>query len=203
MKELTRLDALLEKGLRATAPLWPSIRRAYVWVQRAAGILANDADLPSLCVRQALRTLLYEMRQAQDAVGPLASAVGHFRAVSLSHWAGLFRCYETPGVPRTNNALEQYFGSARYHERRASGRTVASPGLVVRGAVRIVAAVACQGRPFVAADLQPQNLQEWRDLRATLERRQESRRRQLRFRRDPAAYLAALETALLKPSLPS
>lgn len=203
MKELTRLDALLEKGRVATAALWPPITRAYAWVQRAASILANAPDLPSLHVRHALRTLLYEMRQAQDEVGPLASAVGHFRAVSLSHWSGLFRCYETPGVPRTNNALEQFFGSARYHERRASGRKVASPGLVVRGAVRVVTAVACQGRPFVAADLRPQNLQEWRDLRAALERRQEARRRQLRFRRDPAAYLAALEIALLKPGLPS
>jgi hypothetical protein len=197
------LDALLERGLSATASLWPSITRAYAWVHRAAGILTNAADRQSLQVRSELRTLLYEMRQAQDELGTLASAVSHFRAVSLSHWSGLFRCYEIPDVPRTNNALEQFFGSARYHERRASGRKVASPGLVVRGAVRIVAAVACQGRQFVAADLRPQNLQAWRDLRASLERRQETRRRQLRFRRDPDAYLAALESALLKPSLPS
>lgn len=197
------MDALLEKGLSATALYWPTITRAYAWVHRAAGILANKAGLQSLQVRHELRTLLYEMRQAQAELGTLASAVGHFRAVSLSHWSGLFRCYETPGVPRTNNALEQFFGSARYHERRASGRKVASPGLVVRGAVRVVTAVACQERQFVAADLQPQNLQEWRNLRASLDRRQEGRRRQLRFRRDPDTYLAALETALLKPSLPS
>lgn len=197
------MDTLLEKGLAATAPLWPDITRAYAWVHRAASILENEAGLQSLHVRHELRTLLYEMRQAQDEVGRLAGAVNHFRAVSFSHWRGLFRCYETPGVPRTNNALEQFFGSARYHERRASGRKVASPGLVVRGAVRVITAVACQERQFAAADLRPHSLQEWRELRASLERRQETRRRQLRFRRDPDAYLAALETALLKPSLPS
>jgi hypothetical protein len=197
------LGAFLEKGLAATAAQWPAISQAYAWVHRAAGILANTAADASLQVRRALRRVLYEMRQAQAELGPLAAAVSHFRAVSFSHWRYLFRCYELPDVPRTNNALEQYFGSARYHERRASGRKVASPGLVVRGAVRIVAAVACQERQFTAADLRLRSIPEWRELRATLERRQESRRRQLRFRRDPAAYLAALEAALLKPSLPS
>jgi len=197
------LDALLAKGLSATATLWPPVTLAYAWVQRAATILHNAAGLQSSVVRRDLRQLLYAMRQDQEQAGALAAAVTHFRAVSRSHWFGLFRCYEVEDIPRTNNALEQFFGSARYHERRASGRKVASPGLVVRGAVRVIAAVACQARRFVAADLQPRNVQDWHELRAALERRQETRRRQLRFRRDPDAYLAALETALLKPSLPS
>jgi len=172
-------------------------------VHRAATILNNTAGLSSDEVRRDLRKLLYEMHQEQEQVGALTAAVTHFRAVSFRHWSGLFRCYEVEGIPHTNNDLEQFFGSARYHERRASGRKVASPGLVVRGAVRVIAAVACQGRRFVATELQPHNVQDWRDLRAALDRRQETRRRQLRFRRDPDAYLAALETALLKPSLPS
>ena len=197
------MGTLLEKGLAATAAQWPAISRAYAWVHRAASILANEAAQSSLYVRHELRTVLYEMRQAQAELGPLAAAVSHFRTVSVSHWRYLFRCYELPDVPRTNNALEQFFGSARYHERRASGRKVASPSLVVRGAVRIVAAVACQAQQFAAADLRPQSIREWRELRASLARRQESRRRQLRFRRDPDAYLGALEDALLKPSLPS
>jgi hypothetical protein len=200
---LRRLDAVLAKGQAATASLWPSIRQAYTWVHGAATILDNAEGLSSDEVRSHLRTLLYQMRQARDQAGALVAAITQFRAVSMSHWAGLFHCYEVADIPRTNNDLEHFFGSARYHERRASGRKVASPGLVVRGAVRVVAAVACQGRHFTAADLQPRSVQDWRELRATLERRQESRRRQLRFRRDPDAYLAALEAVLLKPSLPS
>lgn len=195
--------ALLEKGLSATASVWPALTRAYAWVHRAATTLDNGAGLQGEEVRRDLRLLLYEMRHDQENVGALAPAVAHFRTVSFSHWSGLFRCYESEGIPHTNNALEQFFGSARYHERRASGRKVASPGLVVRGAVRVVTAVACQGRRFDAVDLQPRSLHAWRDLRAVLERRQDTRRCQLRFRRDPDAYLARLETTLLTPSLPS
>ena len=108
-----------------------------------------------------------------------------------------------PDLPCTNNALEQYFGSARYHERRASGRKGASPGLVVRGAVKVVAAVATQDRPFDDAELRPTDLLRWRELRRQLATRQAARCAQRRFRRDPDAYLAALEEALFRASLPA
>jgi hypothetical protein len=39
-------------------------------------------------------------------------------------------------------------------------------------------------------------------MRDQLTSRREGRRKQLRFRKDPAAYLAALEELLLKTSLP-
>ena len=51
-------------------------------------------------------------------------------------------CYDVADLPRTNNDLEQFFGSYRYHERRCSGRKVACPGTVVRGSVRLIAAAA-------------------------------------------------------------
>ena len=105
-------------------------------------------------------------------------------------------------LPRTNNDLEQYFGSARYHERRATGRKVASPGVVVRGAVRVVASVATRLHHFCAADLQPTDVVRWYTLRDELETRQQSRRAQFRFRRAPDAYLATLEHKLLQLSLP-
>jgi hypothetical protein len=51
-----------------------------------------------------------------------------------------------PGLPRTNNDPEQCFGRHRYHERRASGRKAASPGLVLRGEARPLAASATRRR---------------------------------------------------------
>ena len=136
------------------------------------------------------------MTAQRDALAALAPAVDQFLKVTASYWPGLFHCYDVPDLPRTNNALEQCFGSVRYHERRATGRKGASPGLVVRGAVRLVAAVATAAQAFAAPDLQPTDLAAWTTLRAQLARRQEARRAQRRFRRDPDAYLAALETAL-------
>jgi len=104
-------------------------------------------------------------------------------------------------VPRTNNDLEHLFGSHRYHERRASGRKAASPGLVVRGSVRLVAGVVTRLREVTAQELAPVDLQRWRQLRQQLQKRQECRRRQRRFRRAPETYLRYLEEKLLQSGL--
>ncbi len=127
--------------------------------------------------------------------------MAHFLTVTDSYWAGLFHCYEVPNLPRTNNDLEHYFGTARYHERRATGRKQASSTFVIRGAVRVVAAVATQSHPFSAADLRPHDLHAWAEVRQSVQYRHTIHRAQRRFQRDPAAYLTTLEDLLLK-SLP-
>ena len=48
------------------------------------------------------------------------------------------------------------------------------------------------------ANLQPSDYQKWRDIRTQLRFREETRRQQWRFRKDPAIYLAALEAQLLE-----
>src|SRR5579864_7742721 len=143
------------------------------------------------------------MTATRERAGPLAPAVDHFLKVTRSYGPHLFYCYDVPDLPRTNNDLEHYFGAARYHERRASGRKGADPGTVVRGSVRLLAAVATRQRPVTAEQLRPRDLARWRAVRAQLAARHESRRAQRRFRRDPAAYLAALEAQALKASLPA
>jgi hypothetical protein len=142
------------------------------------------------------------MTAQRDALGALAPAVDQFRKVTASYGPQLFHCYDVPDLPPTNNALEQCFGSARYHERRATGRKGASPGLVLRGAVRVVAAVATRAQAFAGPDLQPTDLAAWRTLRGQLQARQDARRAQRRFRQNPAAYLTALEQQLSQPTLP-
>ena len=121
-----------------------------------------------------------------------------FRKVTASYWLGLFLCYDVADLPRTSNDLEQYFGSARYHERRATGRKTASPGVVARGAVRVVA----RFHDICAKDLQPTDIVQWYILRDDLDMRQQARRAQFRFRRDPDAYLATVERKLLLLRLP-
>jgi hypothetical protein len=201
--ELRKLRALVAKGLAATDDLWPTIRIAYGWVHQAARLLENEEELTGSEVRQRLEDLLAEIRADQTSVGTLQPAVAHFLKVSASYWPGLFHCYDIPGVPRTNNVLEQFFGSVRYHHRRASGRIRASAGTVVRGSVRALAATASRLHLFGEYDLRHPNLDRWRDLRQSLELRQEARRQQGRFRKNPTAFLAALEDTLLKQSLPS
>ena len=54
-----------------------------------------------------------------------------------------------------------------------------------------------------ASQLQVTDVAAWRALRQQVAYRQESRRYQLRFRRDPDAYLTALEQRLCILTLPS
>jgi hypothetical protein len=134
-------------------------------------------------------------------LGSLTEAFDHFRKTTRSYRPGLFHCYATANLPRTDNDLEQFFGSYRYHERRCSGRKVACPGTVVRGSVRLVAAAATRLRPIAVADLVPSDLSRWRDLRGRLERRQAMRTLGRRFRQDPAVYLQSLEDSLINQAL--
>jgi hypothetical protein len=182
--------------------MWPPIRSAYGWVHDAARVLGNANDWSAAEVHQAFDAVLTTMADEQASVGSLAPAITHFRKVTASYGPHLFHCYTVPDLPRTTNDLEHFFGSARYHERRATGRKFASPGTVVRGAVRLVAAVATRRPAFEAVHLRPATPDAWRALRRTLDQRHAARRCQYRFRRDPAAYLAQLEAAL-KPTLPS
>jgi len=196
------LRVILAKGLEATADLWPDIRVAFGWVHRAAVVLRNKKGLDARGVQQRYRGLLGAIARHQESCGRLQEAFTHFQKVTRSYWPGLFRCYDLAGLPRTNNDLEQFFGSYRYHERRASGRKVACPGTVVRGSVRLTAAAATRLRPIEVADLVPSDVEAWRDLRGALQQRQTVRTLGRRFRRDPVAYLQSLEESLVKQTLP-
>jgi hypothetical protein len=192
------LHHLLTRGLAATASLWPPIELAYQWVYQAAHILSNHEALAGEQVRAKYQALLEHMETQKTLVGDLSKTIDHFRKITQSFAPGLFHCYDVPDLPQTNNALEQCFGSARYHERRATGRRGAIPGVVVRGSVRVLTAVATRLHPFSAAELRPYDYQAWMGLREQLTYREEARRKQWRFRRDPVTYLAAIEARLLQ-----
>ena len=138
------------------------------------------------------------MQEQAGQLGPQwQKAIAHFLKVTESYAPHLFFCYQIPDLPRTNNALEQSFGSVRRSERRATGRRGAVPGLVVNGAVRVQAALATRVKTFTANDLVPHDLHAWRAIRTEVSSRQDARCKQARFRRDPCAYLANLERRFL------
>src|SRR5262249_44742949 len=119
--ELTRLRRLVERGLAATAELWPAVRTAYAWVHRAAHLVKHAYGQAGARGRRRYAGLVARRRRAAGGVGALAGAVRHFVKATRSYWPGLFACYDVPGLPRTNNDLEQFFGAGRYHERRVRG----------------------------------------------------------------------------------
>jgi hypothetical protein len=188
--------------LTETATLWPDVRVAYHWGHRAAHVLTNADQLTGTAVKRRLGGLLGAMTRHRPAAGRLTPALTHFLKVSRSYWPGLFHCYEVPDLPRTNNELEQCFGAHRDHERRATGRKGASPALVLRGSVRLVAATATRWRVFSVEDLAPEDCDAWKALRQELAIRRQRRTLRHRFRRDPASFLAPLEADFLQLSLP-
>jgi len=197
------MHTFLTKGLTETHPLWADVQTGYTWVHRAAHLLTNDDKQNATQLRQSYETLLSEMEQVTTSSEMLRTMLTTFRKVTASYWPGLFHCYDEPDLPRTNNDLEQYFGSARLHERRATGRKTASPGLVVRGSVRVIALVASPLHHFTSAELCLTDVARWQALRSELDHRQEARRKQHRFRKSPETYLLALEEKLIKERLPT
>src|SRR5258708_2334519 len=169
------MQLFLAKGLDATASLWAEVKQGYAWVHRAAHLLSNDEQESAAQVRHSYEHLLAAMEQVPPSSETLSAMLSTFRKVTTSYWSGLFHCYDHADLPRTNNELEQYFGSARYHERRTTGRKQASPGLVVRGAVRLVASVASPLHPFSDPQLFPTDLTQHRPLRSQLNHRHQAR----------------------------
>jgi hypothetical protein len=189
--------------LKKTEAVWPEIEQAYALVHQAAHVLANHDDEKGQVVRERYEKVLSTMREQQASLGSLSAAMSTFLKVTESYWPGLFHWYDVADLPRTNNELEHCFGSVRSSARRASGRRGAIAALVVRGPVRVLTALALRRQCFLPRALAFSDPEAWYSLREQLTFRREARRKQLRFRKDPAAYLAALEEILLKTGLPS
>jgi hypothetical protein len=193
---LDELHHLLGRALKKTEARWPPLARAYALVHQAAHVLANHEDETASAVRERYKEVLQTMREQQASLGSLSEAISTFLKVTESYWPGLFHCYDVADLPRTNNELEHCFGSVRYSERRASGRKGAIAALVVRGPVRVLTALALRRQCFLPRALVLNDPEAWYAMRERLTYRREARRKQLRFRKDPAAYLAALENIL-------
>jgi len=189
--------------LSETAALWPDVEKGFAHVHRAAHILGTKDQAGGATIRRRYRTFLHALEQDLPTTGDLRRSLKHFLKVTQSYEPGLFHCYDVPDLPRTNNALEQVFGSTRHHERRCTGRKVASPSLVLRGSVRIIAGIGTRLRSYAGEELTPANWDDWRRLRQELETRRQARALRYRFRRDPAGFLHQLERILLKAPLPT
>ena len=109
---------MIGRALERTAALWPDVEYAYRFVHAVAHWLGNPHEESAAMVRRRVNGVLGAMQRYRDKAGTLAGAFAHFQKVTRSYRPGLFHTYAVPDLPRTNNDLEQRFGSQRYHERR-------------------------------------------------------------------------------------
>ena len=196
------IGALRCQGLEKTKQLWADIELAYKWVQDGVKILENEQQHNWESVKQEYHSLMSSMRKQPEQVGRLKESVEHFLKVTASYGNGLFHCYCVEGLPRTNNDLEQTFGSFRHHQRRCTGQKKSPVSTVVRGSCRLIAAIANKLKTFKDSDLAQVNIKQWRKVRSELKRINHSRIQQRRFRQNPDVYLESLENDLLQLILP-
>ena len=202
-KELAKIQGVIARALERTAALWPEIEAAYAQVWGVARILANEAGLRGAGVRQALEQALAGMEPQAEQSEWLKEAFAEFRKVTASYWPGLFHCSDVAGLGRTNNDLEQFFGSWRWHERRASGRKCASRSEVLLGPASLASSFVSRTAPLSGEDLAAVDVERWRELRGRIQERRRQFRLRRSFRRDPHKYLDDLTARTIKLTLPS
>jgi hypothetical protein len=199
---LPRLQQILKRGLAATAPLWPELTIAHGWLEEAAYILANPDGAARATVEARYTVLLADLEEEAAPTARLQALAAQFAKVTARYGSLVFTCYDIADLPRTNNDLEQLFGSLRHQLRRTTGHKSAPASLVVCGATRWPAAVVSQSHPLTAEELATADLEQWRTARVRFEQRRQPRVLGRRFRQNPDAYLQGLEERWGKPSLP-
>ena len=123
----TRL-AQLYQGLRSAlspfAKTYEAFQQGAAWLYDIAYILEPTATQTPTGKQVAgqRRAYLDTLLRHPDDTLTFPGFAGHLDKVSRSYWPGLFHCYDVPGLPRTNNALESRFRDTNRHLLRTTGQ---------------------------------------------------------------------------------
>jgi mutator family transposase len=121
---LAQLYQGLQVALAPFAQTYQTCQQGAAWLRDIAYILEPTAPqaVRGEQVARQLRDYLDTVLRWPD-VTPTLSAFGrHLDKVSRSYWPGLFHCYDVPGLPRTNNALESCFHDTGRRLLRTTGQ---------------------------------------------------------------------------------
>lgn len=192
---------MIDRGIGHTEALWPPIEKLHAHLRRVGEILANKTQKSAAGVRRAMRRQLATMKS--EGVGDefVRQALDHFAKVTASYWPGLFHTYQVPGLGRTNNATEQFFGAWRWHERRATGRKRASRTEVLLGQASLASSLATRKHPLTGEDLAQVDLARWHQTRQLIAQRRAAFKKRRAFRRKQGDYLAQLTERTIKLTL--
>ena len=176
---------------------------AHTWLVEIANRLDPEAAaqterrLSGAEVRQKVEAYLEQIatKLANGEVSEwLHRPVEHLRVVLLRLGDGLYHCYDVPGLPRTDNDLEQFYRRVKSGERRITGHR-RSDNFVVRVGGFAVYAIAASGlsESELGRQLTGIPATRWQAEREALRANQERQTKMRRFRLHREAYLADLE----------
>jgi len=200
---LARLRGLIRRAEQHGGERAVGLGKAHEWLLEIArrlepGVVAEgERALTGAEVRARVEGHLQEIAAAV-AKGSIAEwlqqPVEHLRTVLLRLGDGLYHCYDVPGLPRTNNDLEQFYRRVKASERRITGRKRSDSFVVRVGGFAVYAITASE---VSEAELQPQlasvTADDWQRERKVLRGNQERQTKMRRFRLHRDAYLADLE----------
>ncbi len=197
---LTCFAEAIREALLLFEEEYTTLAEGYSWVLDISNIL--DVPLPeagtekpdkplSDTVQAKLDQYLTGLEQRSDLNPTLVAFRQHLRALTKRYGPGLFHCYDIPGLPRTNNDMESFFGRLRRLTNRTSGRQ-AKQQLHEQGAWLLFDLVEDECEQVQRLQRVP--LTEWRHERQRMQAHLATFTADRRFRRQPASYLAELET---------
>jgi hypothetical protein len=183
-------DTLLELARHLEPPPDPATGHPPAGAVVRARVEARLDELTTQCQTGAVATWL---RPKVEYVATVLRRLGD----------GLFHCYDVPGLPRTDNAMEQFYRRVKTEQRRITGRKRAD-AFVVRVGGFAVYATAASTVPEAALlqQLATVPADAWQQERITLRTTQARQATMRRFRLHRDAYLAALERRWTSLALP-
>jgi len=191
------LRTLIQRAQERVADRVAELRAAHEQLVGIAHLLEPTEPVGGAEVRRQVETRLAEVEHTvEEGSVPrwLQHPLQHLVAVLRRLGDGLYHCYDVPGLPRTNNELEQFYRRVKASERRITGRR-RSDRFVVRVGGFAIYAIAVSAR--TEAELQRQlstvTAPLWQEERAVLRATQERQGKMRRFHLHRSAYLADLE----------
>jgi hypothetical protein len=196
------LHILVTRALAAGGQAVHDLRITHRWVRDLAHTLEPEspeapARRDSAAVRREVERLLdtlperFPTGRVPDWLREKAAYVG---TVLRRLGDGLYQCYDVPGLPRTDNDLEQFYRQLKAGERRATGHR-RSDAFVVRvgGFAAYAAAARSCSEPALCAQLASVPAAACQRARAALRATQQRQTQMHRFHLQPQRYLRDLE----------
>jgi hypothetical protein len=194
---LQRLLSQVERALENYRALAHDLAAAHGWLRRVAAVLhyrhpadeASSKHLSSASVAQAMEELLAAFRpdfKRQPAQRALYNALSR---TWQAFGPDLLHCYDIPGLPPDNLALEALFSALRRHQRRISGHK-ATRELRVLGHYQVL--FQAKSEEDLLAQLRTVPLDRYRHHRQRLQQAAEPRRFIHRLHRNPDSAIQSL-----------
>jgi len=156
-KATCQIEKYFGQGFRNYSILVVSHCRCLQLGTSSSKILDNKPGFELYVVRLCFECLVAAISRWQPHSGVLEASIVHFLKVTHSYGQDSFIAMLS--MDYLEPTMISSISSVRHHQRRCSGRKVASASLVLRGSVLIVAALATQLKTFQPAELVPASLQ--------------------------------------------